>query len=43
VPLPAPLFIAGAEVGVYSQITRPDMDAGNNARKTVFTPPAAKQ
>jgi subtilisin family serine protease len=43
VPLPAPLFLAGAEVGVYSQITRPDMDARNNARKTVFTPPAAKQ
>lgn len=42
VPLPAPLFLTGTEVGVYSQITRPDMDAGNNARKTVFTPPAAK-
>jgi hypothetical protein len=43
VPLPAPLFLTGMEVGVFSQITRPDMDAGNNVRRTVFTPPTAKQ
>ena len=40
--LPAPLFLAGAEVTVYSQIPQPDMEPGNNTRKSTFIPSAKK-